>query len=129
MPWSTLGTLSPDLVDWQTLNAPAEGELFRFSQSWVGEWPGTGYIRLRLLYADDTSYEDGYFETQRLYASRDEQLLVLPFNLILGQAGYNVRYFQARLNLRARTYANANWQVNIDQFIGDSETLDGGEYV
>lgn len=129
MAWSTLGSLSPNLLDWQTLSAPAEGELFRFSQSWVGEWPGTGYIRIRLFYANDEFYEDGYFEATRLYATRDEQLMIFPFSLILGQAGYNVRYFQARLNLRARPYAIANWQLNVDQFIGETGTLDGGEYV
>lgn len=129
MTWETLGNLTPNLLDWQTLNAPAEGELFRISQSWVGDWPGVGYIRLRLFYADDLYYEDGYFETKRVYATRDEQLLVLPFNLILGQAGYNVRYFQARFNMRARIYENANWQISLDQFLGATGDLDGGEYV
>lgn len=125
MVWAPLGTLTPDLLDWQTLNAPASGELFRVSQSWNGEWPGTGYIRLRLLYADAVSFEDGYFESQRLYASRDEQLILKPFSSILAQAGYNVRYFQARLNLRARPYATANWQINIDQFLGEAEPIAG----
>ncbi|PZV07830.1 MAG: hypothetical protein DCF32_06260 [Leptolyngbya sp.] len=117
MTWAPLGTLTPNLLDWQTLNAPAEGELFRARQSWVGESPGTGYIRLRLLYADAETYEDGYFESKRLYASQDEQLLVLPFSPILAEAGYNVRYFQARLNLRARPYATANWQLTLEQFL------------
>lgn len=129
MSWETLGTLTPDLLDWQTLNAPAEGDLFRVRQSWVGEWPGTGYIRLRLFYADDESYDDGFFETQRLYANQDTDLLLLPFNQIMARAGYSVRYFQARLNLRARPYATANWQVSISQFVDYTETFDGGEYV
>lgn len=119
MGWGTLGTLTPDLLDWKTLNAPAAGELFRVSQSWNGEWPGTGAIMLRLLYADNEFYEDSYFENRRIYSTRDERLLFLPFNLVMKQAGYTVRYFQARLNYRARIFETANWQITLDQFLPD----------
>lgn len=129
MDWEALGIITPTLAAWSTLNAPADGELFRLQQSWVGEWPGTGYIRVRLFYADQTTFEDGFFETRRLYATKDEQLIALPFNPILAQAGYNVRYFQARLNLQARPYDGANWQLAIEQFAGGGTVLDGGEYV
>lgn len=119
MGWSTLGTLTPNLLNWVTLNAPSGGELFRVTQSWVGEWPGTGYIRLRLLYADHQFYEDAFFETERIYSGPDERLIAIPFNPIMREAGYNVRYFQARFNQRARIYENANWQVTLDQFVRD----------
>jgi hypothetical protein len=131
MAWSALGSLTPTLLDWVTLNAPAQGELFSVTQDWVGEWPGTGYIRARMLYADNEFYEDGIFESLRFYASREERLIYLPFNPALQAAGYNVRYFQARLNMRARTYAGANWQINFAEFITDAEAdfaADGGVY-
>lgn len=131
MGWQALGTLNPNLLDWVTLNAPAAGELFSITQDWVGDWPGVGYVRLRMLYADNEFYEDGYFETERVYAARDERLIYLPFNPALQAAGYNVRYFQARLNSRARIYATANWRVNLSEFVGESGPdleIDGGEY-
>lgn len=131
MTWNGLGTLTPNLLDWVTLNAPAQGELFSITQDWVGEWPGQGYIRVRMLYADNEFYEDGYFETTRVYATRDERLIYLPFNPALQAAGYNVRYFQARLNARARIYEVANWQVNFSEFLteaGADLAIDGGEY-
>lgn len=131
MTWAPLGTVTPNLLDWVTLPTPAQGELFALSQEWIGEWPGTGYIRLRLLYADNEFYEDSIFESTRLYAERDERLLYLPFNPALQAAGYNVRYFQVRLNLRARPYAGANWQLNIAEFLGESGPdliVDAGEY-
>lgn len=138
MTWSTLGTLTPNLLEWTTLNAPADGELFRVSQSWAGEWPGVGSIMLRLLYADNEFYEDGYFENRRIYAMTEERLLVIPFEPVMKQAGYTVRYFQAKFSYRTRVYESANWQISLDQFLGESEpapgggsgsTLDGGVYL
>ncbi|MBE9137668.1 hypothetical protein IQ254_10650 [Nodosilinea sp. LEGE 07088] len=120
MGWSTLGTLTPALDNWRTLNAPAAGELFRISQSWSGEWPGTGFIQLRLLYANNEFYEDSYFETRRIYPTTDERLLYLPFNPVFASAGYTVRYFQARLSFRARVFESANWQVALDEFLPDA---------
>jgi hypothetical protein len=131
MSWNALGTLEPNLLDWVTLPTPAQGELFSITQDWVGEWPGQGYIRVRMLYADNEFYEDGFFETARVFADRDERLIYFPFNPALQAAGYNVRYFQARFNARARIFDVANWQINFAEFIGDAEAdlnLDGGEY-
>jgi hypothetical protein len=120
MAWSLLGTLTPNLLAWTTLNAPAPGELFRVSQFWNGEWPGSGYILLRLLYADNEFYEDSYFENKRIYSTRDERLIHLPFNPVFAQSGYTVRYFQARLSYRARIFEAANWQITLDQFLPDA---------
>lgn len=116
MPWIALGTVQPSLLDWQFLNAPAFETVFRVRQSWVGEWPGSGYIRLRAVHQDGS-----FYESKRLFATRDQQLLVMPPSPALAEAGYFVRRFQVRLNMRARIFATANWQVSIDEY---SESLD-----
>lgn len=131
MTWSQLGTLTPTLETWRTLNAPTAGDLFRLSQSWAGSYPGKGAIQLRLFYSDTVFYEDAYLESKRLYPSSDERLLYLPFNPVMTSAGYGVRYFQARLSSWARIQTAANWTLTIDEWTGDSPapgTLDGGEY-
>ena len=116
MSWAVLGTLSPTLDTWRTLNAPAQQELFRIEQSWSGAWPGKGPIQIRLLYANEEFFEDAYFETRRIYPTQDERLLYLPFNPVMATAGYTVRYFQARFSPRARILAAANWTITISEF-------------
>lgn len=116
MAWRSLGTLTPNLLEWQALNLPARGEVFRVSQDWVGEWPGTGFITLRLIYLNGMLGGEGSLEYRRIYPFRDDRILELPFDERLRHAGYTVRYFQAKLGYRARVYANANWQISIDQF-------------
>lgn len=116
MTWRTLGTLEPNLLDWQTLNIPARGEVFRVSQSWVGEWPGTGFASLRLVYSNALVGGQGALEYRRVYPFRDDRIYEFPFDERLRQAGYTVRYFQIKLNYRARLYAIANWQITIAQF-------------
>lgn len=131
MGWSALGSLSPNLLDWVTLPSPAQGELFSLTQDWLGEWPGQGYIRIRMLYADNEFYEDGIFETTRVFAAREERLIYFPFNPALQEAGYNARYFQAKFNTRARVFEAANWQINFAEFLGEAGADiagDGGEY-
>lgn len=116
MGWATLGTLVPTLDTWRTLATPAQQELFRIEQSWAGTWPGKGPIQIRLLYANDEFYEDAYFETRRIYPTQDERLIYLPFNPVMQQAGYTVRYFQARFSPYARILAAANWEITISEF-------------
>lgn len=131
MSWNQLGALTPTLETWRTLNAPTAGDLFRLSQAWAGSYPGKGAIQLRLLYANQVSYEDAYFEIKRLYPNPDERLIYLPFNPVMAAAGYSVRYFQARLSPWARIQTAANWTLTIDEWTGatpDPDTLDGGEY-
>lgn len=74
---------------------------------------------LRLLYADNEFYEDSYFENRRIYSTQDDRLLIIPFNPVMAQAGYSVRYFQAKFSYRARIFESANWQLTIDQFLPD----------
>ena len=116
MVWSSLGTLTPTLLDWQTLNTPARGEVFRVSQSWIGEWPGTGWISLRVIYLNGSLGGAAALDYLRIYALRDDRIFLLPFDQRLRQAGYTIRFFQARLSHRARVFTAANWQISIDQF-------------
>lgn len=116
MGWSTLGTLTPNLLDWQTLNIPARGEVFRVSQSWVGDWPGLGHISIRLIYQNSAVGGQGSLEYRRVYPFRDDRIFEFPFDERLREAGYHVRYFQAKLGYRARVFTSANWQVSISQF-------------
>ncbi|MBE9159723.1 hypothetical protein IQ265_23220 [Nodosilinea sp. LEGE 06152] len=127
MPWQTLGTVNPNLLNWETIPASVLGNLFRVRQNWVGEWPGQGYIRLRLVQADGSFYEMG-----RLYATRDEQLITYPLDPVLIEAGYVARRFQLKLNMRARIFAVANWQVTIEEYLPSDDDpfqiIDGGTY-
>lgn len=128
MPWIALGTVEPNLLNWQAFSAPAFESLFRVRQTWNGEWPGAGYIRLRAVQSDGS-----FYETKSIYATRDQQLLVLPPSAALAEAGYFVRRFEIRLNLRARIFATANWQVSIDEYSASTaddpfQIVNGGVY-
>ncbi|MEA5448352.1 hypothetical protein VB780_07220 [Leptolyngbya sp. CCNP1308] len=116
MAWRSLGTLTPNLIDWETLNIPVRGEVFRVSQDWVGTWPGTGFISLRLVYLNGALGKEAALEYRRIYPFRDDRIHLFPFDEKLRQSGYTIRYFQAKLGHRARPYAVANWQISIDQF-------------
>lgn len=127
MPWETLGTVTPNILDWETIPTLALGNLFRISQSWAGEWPGQGYIRLRMVQADGS-----FYETDRIYATRDVELLTFPLDPVLVEAGYVARRFQLKLNMRARIFATANWQVTIEEYLPSDndpfQIIDGGTY-
>lgn len=128
MPWIALGTVRPNLLEWQVFAAPAFENLYRIRQTWAGSWPGTGYIRFREVLPDSS-----FYGSRRIYATQDEQLLVLPLSPVLVDAGYVLRRFEIRLSLRARIYETANWQVSIDEYTPNEDDdpflVDGGTYV
>ncbi|HSP31476.1 MAG TPA: hypothetical protein VLO13_05625, partial [Halomonas sp.] len=73
-------------------------------------------ISLRLIYLNASLGGEAALEYRRFYPFRDDRILELPFDDRLRQAGYTVRYFQAKLSYRARIFAVANWQISVDQF-------------
>lgn len=111
MPWTDIGTLTPTST-WQTFNIPViGGELFRLSQNWVGDWPGTGYLQFSAVYADAGRY--GFTKAQ---ADKAYQIIRLPVLEALLAAGFTTRYIAMRHNTRARLYSGNNWSVSVEQW-------------
>ena len=130
MPWRSLGTLTPDLLEWRLTNTAALGDLVRVRQDWSGDWPGTGFIMVSAFYADG-----GRYGFESVYPDREARMLILPPPQILADAGLLVRYFAAKLNSRSRTYDNANWSITFEEFTPITgpddqpvQTVDGGTY-
>lgn len=110
MPWQFLGTVSPTQLDWKRFATPVTGgELFRVRQSWVGDWPGTGYLQFSAVYSGA-----GRHGFRKVGADTEARIISLAIPQALLEAGLTTRHIECRLNPRARPYAVANWQVSID---------------
>lgn len=113
MVWSSLGSIQPNILDWQTYNTPVVGgELFRVRQSWVGDWPGSGYLQISAVYADAGRH--GY---RRVGSDTKDRIIQLPVPEALELAGFTTRYIEIKVNGRARLFESANWTVDVDQWI------------
>lgn len=113
MVWSSIGSIAPTILDWQTYNTPViGGELFRVRQSWVGDWPGTGHLQISAIYADA-----GRYGFSRVGSDTEDRIISLPVPEALALAGFTTRYMAIRVNAYARLYATANWTVELDQWI------------
>lgn len=115
MVWAALGSIYPELLDWQPYPVTADaGALFRVRQQWMDQWPGVGYCLLSAVYGDA-----GRFGFRRIYADYNERSIILPVPESLSTAGFTTRTLEIKFSLRARIYADAQWQVSVDQWIPD----------
>lgn len=113
MVWSSLGTIEPQLLNWQQYPTPViGGELFRVRQSWVGDWPGTGHLQFSALYADG-----GRYGFRRIGSDTADRMFTLAVPEVMQLAGLTTRYIEVKLSYNARIYSGANWQVSVDQWI------------
>ena len=112
MVWIELGTIEPQLLNWQRYpTLVTGGELFRVRQSWVGDWPGTGHLQLSSVYDGA-----GRYGFRRVGSDTEDRLVVMPVPEELILAGLNSRYIEIKLSYSARVYENANWQVSVDKW-------------
>lgn len=111
MPWNNLGTVTPTITGWTLFDLSADGELFRATQTWLGDWPGTGHVQISAIYANG-----GRYGFRRLYADLEPQLFIMAPPPELIEAGLTVRFLAARLNSWARPYSGANWRVQIEEY-------------
>lgn len=130
MPWRQLGTVTPELLTWKTVGQPALGDVFRVRQSWVGDWPGTGFIHLSAIYSNG-----GRYGFEKIWPDPEARIFLMKPPEALLEAGLVIRYFAARFGSRARPYSAANWQISIDEFtpiVGPDDQplqpVDGGTY-
>lgn len=129
MPWKSIGSVTPNYLDWRLSDNASLSELLRVRQTWNGDWPGTGYALVTGIYADGGTY--GF---RRIYPSREATMLVLEPPEEMQKQGFVVRYLAAKLGNYTRLYGDANWRLTFEEFYpsatgsGASQTLDGGVY-
>lgn len=112
MSWALLGTIEPGL-EWEELSTNAQGgDIFRLIQSWGGNWPGTAHLNISFKYGNH-----GRFGFNKAYPDREPILLICPIAEPLISVGFINRSIAIRHNLYARLYAEANWQVVVEQWM------------
>lgn len=111
-----LGTVEPTWLQWRELGNLTSAVLFRVSHSYSGDSPGTGPVQITAIYSGagrygwEESWPDGEPRVFTMRPSREMQ-----------GAGLVERRLAIRLGSRARKFADSNWRVSIEEWIGPME--------
>lgn len=118
MVWLTMGTVQPNITDWQIIGSPliygvgADVSLFRVTHDWNANlWPSgsvwmAGWFPGNHLAVFDKLYP--YKGASRLIHS--------PLPVAYQQAGYLERSLAFKADDRTRIYADSNWTITVEYF-------------